>query len=53
MKIQINDITKQNDQLKEGRKNDSIEIKKMRDEYKRMRNDLSFYKDQSEKLEYR
>ena len=25
----------------------------MRDEYKRMRNDLSFYKDQSEKLEYR
>jgi len=25
----------------------------MRDELKRLRNDLSFYKDQSEKLEYR
>ena len=39
--------------MKEGRKNDQLECKRLREEMKRMKNDLTFYKDQSEKLEYR
>lgn len=50
---QLNDFTKLNDSLKEGRKSDQLECKKLREEMKRMKNDLTFYKDQSEKLEYR
>jgi hypothetical protein len=52
-KHQLNDFTKLNDSLKEGRKNDQLECKRLREEMKRMKNDLTFYKDQSEKLEYR
>ena len=45
IKHQLNDFTKLNDSLKEGRKNDQMECKRLKEEMKRMRNDLTFYKD--------
>lgn len=52
-KHQLNDFQKLNDSLKDRLKNDQLDLMRLKEEKNRMKNDLTFYKDNSEKLEYR